>query len=121
MCIRDRAEAAGWLTDATEATHVAFGSVLGEDNKLMKSRSGESLKLSDLLDEAVARAAAIVEEISDRRAMMLLMSPIAAAESRVADWMPPICWPISPVAFAVCSASAFIVKALSFPVLAGCS
>jgi arginyl-tRNA synthetase len=56
------AEAAGWLTDATEATHVAFGSVLGEDNKLMKSRSGESLKLSDLLDEAVARAAAIVEE-----------------------------------------------------------
>ena len=50
------AEAAGWLTDATEATHVAFGSVLGEDNKLMKSRSGESLKLSDLLDEAVASA-----------------------------------------------------------------
>ena len=29
------AEAAGWLTDATEATHVAFGSVLGEDNKLI--------------------------------------------------------------------------------------
>ena len=56
------AEAAGWLIDAIEATHVAFGSVLGEDNKLMKSRSGESLKLSDLLDEAVARAAAIVEE-----------------------------------------------------------
>ncbi len=56
------ARAAGWLTDATEVDHVGFGSVLGEDNKLMKSRSGESLKLSDLLDEAVTRAAAIIEE-----------------------------------------------------------
>ncbi|MBP7406808.1 MAG: arginine--tRNA ligase, partial [Candidatus Microthrix sp.] len=56
------ARAAGWLTDATEADHVGFGSVLGEDNKLMKSRSGASLKLSDLLDEAVDRAAAIIED-----------------------------------------------------------
>ncbi len=56
------ARAAGWLTDATEVDHVGFGSVLGEDNKLMKSRSGASLKLSDLLDEAVDRAAAIIEE-----------------------------------------------------------
>jgi arginyl-tRNA synthetase len=53
---------AGWLTDATEVDHVAFGSVLGEDNKVMKSRAGASLRLSDLLDEAVERAAAIIEE-----------------------------------------------------------
>ncbi|MFZ1588422.1 MAG: arginine--tRNA ligase [Candidatus Microthrix parvicella] len=53
---------AGWLTDATEVDHVAFGSVLGEDNKMMKSRAGASLKLADLLDEAVARAAAIVAQ-----------------------------------------------------------
>ncbi|MEZ5373897.1 MAG: arginine--tRNA ligase [Microthrixaceae bacterium] len=56
------ARAAGWLTDATEVDHVAFGSVLGEDHKVMKSRAGASLKLADLLDEAVARAAAILEE-----------------------------------------------------------
>ena len=53
---------AGWLTDATEVDHVAFGSVLGEDNKVMKSRAGVSLRLADLLDEAVERAAAIIEE-----------------------------------------------------------
>ena len=53
---------AGWLTDATEVDHVAFGSVLGEDNKVMKSRAGVSLLLADLLDEAVERAAAIIEE-----------------------------------------------------------
>ena len=30
--------------DATEVDHVAFGSVLGEDHKVMKSRAGASLK-----------------------------------------------------------------------------
>ncbi|MEZ5382738.1 MAG: arginine--tRNA ligase [Microthrixaceae bacterium] len=55
------ARAAGWLTDATEATHVAFGSVLGEDNKLLRTRAGATIKLSDLLDEAVSRAAAVIE------------------------------------------------------------
>src|SRR5206468_8534493 len=52
-------------------------------------------------------AAAIVEEISDRRSIVPEISRIALTESCVADWMPEICWLISPVAFAVCSASAF--------------
>lgn len=42
--------------------HVWFGTILGEDHKAIKTRSGESLKLKDLLDEAVRRAQAIVEE-----------------------------------------------------------
>ena len=49
---------AGWLGAHCSAEHVAFGSVLGTDGKMFKSRSGESIKLSHLLNEAVNRAAA---------------------------------------------------------------
>jgi arginyl-tRNA synthetase len=42
--------------------HVWFGSILGEDGKPFKTRSGETVKLSDLLDEAEARAEKIVLE-----------------------------------------------------------
>ena len=51
------AEAAGWLPEGVQAEHVGFGSVLGADGKMFRSRSGDAVKLSALLDEAVARAA----------------------------------------------------------------
>jgi arginyl-tRNA synthetase len=50
------AKKAGWLTAPTRAEHVGFGSVLGTDNKMLKSREGESIRLIDLLNEAVERA-----------------------------------------------------------------
>jgi arginyl-tRNA synthetase len=54
---------AGWLADGTaRAEHVAFGSVLGADGRMLRTRAGESTKLVDLLDEAVERAAAAVAE-----------------------------------------------------------
>ncbi|HSV26590.1 MAG TPA: arginine--tRNA ligase [Sedimentisphaerales bacterium] len=56
------AKMAGWVKDGVRLDHVMFGSVLGEDGKPFKTRSGESVKLTDLLDEAVARARAVVEE-----------------------------------------------------------
>ena len=56
------AEMAGWLQPPTQAVHVMFGSVLGPDRKMLKSRSGEPLKFIDLLDEAVERAAKAVAE-----------------------------------------------------------
>jgi arginyl-tRNA synthetase len=43
-------------------THVWFGSILGEDGKPFKTRSGETVKLADLLDEAEERALKIVSE-----------------------------------------------------------
>ena len=46
----------------TELIHVAFGSVLGENGRPLKTREGENVKLKELLDEAVERAKAIVEE-----------------------------------------------------------
>jgi len=42
--------------------HVAFGSILGEDRKLMKTRSGENVGLRDVLEEAQERSLRIVEE-----------------------------------------------------------
>jgi arginyl-tRNA synthetase len=42
--------------------HITFGSILGEDRKLMKTRSGENVPLRELLDEACRRARKIIEE-----------------------------------------------------------
>lgn len=44
--------------------HVSFGSILGEDGKAIKTRSGDPLRLRALLDEAVERALALVTEKS---------------------------------------------------------
>ena len=48
-----------WGYDEVELTHVAFGTVLGEDGKPYKTRSGAAVGLMGLLDEAVERAGAI--------------------------------------------------------------
>jgi arginyl-tRNA synthetase len=42
--------------------HITFGSILGDNRKLMKTRSGENVALRDVLDEAIARARKIVDE-----------------------------------------------------------
>jgi len=56
------AKMAGWVRDDIELSHVMFGSVLGEDGSPLKTRSGENVKLKELLDEAVERAMSVVEE-----------------------------------------------------------
>ncbi|NER83170.1 MAG: arginine--tRNA ligase [Leptolyngbya sp. SIO1D8] len=55
------AEKAGWIPNGVELTHVPFGLVQGEDGKKFKTRSGETVRLKDLLDEAVRRAQADLE------------------------------------------------------------
>ncbi len=45
-----------------ELRHITFGSILGEDRKLMKTRSGENVPLRELLEEACKRARKIIEE-----------------------------------------------------------
>ena len=56
------ARQAGWLPEGYSMNHVSFGSVLGPDRKILKSRAGETVKLTALLDEAVERAEASVAE-----------------------------------------------------------
>ena len=56
------AHQAGLLDDSNRAIHVNFGSVLGSDGKVLKSRSGSAVKLVDLLKEAVTRADEVIGE-----------------------------------------------------------
>ena len=56
------ARAAGWLPENYVMNHVSFGSVLGSDRKMLKSRAGDTVKLAALLDEAVERAASAIAE-----------------------------------------------------------
>ncbi len=50
------------LAGQVKLAHVWFGSILGEDGKPFKTRSGETVKLADLLDEAEERALAVVTQ-----------------------------------------------------------
>ncbi|PIT54035.1 arginine--tRNA ligase [Snodgrassella alvi] len=54
------ARKAGWLPENVHAEHVSFGTMMGKDGKPFKTRSGETVKLLDLLNEAVTRASALV-------------------------------------------------------------
>jgi arginyl-tRNA synthetase len=57
--IFDIARREGYTVDLR---HITFGSILGEDRKLMKTRSGENVPLRDLLEEACKRARKIIDE-----------------------------------------------------------
>jgi arginyl-tRNA synthetase len=70
------ARQAGWLTDAVSAEHATIGLVTGADRKRFRTRTGSSVKLSDLIDEAVERAG---EAIDDRYEDPALRAQIADA------------------------------------------
>ncbi|MFC5799354.1 arginine--tRNA ligase [Streptomyces formicae] len=62
----ETARRAGWLNDDVKAVQLAFGTVLGKDGKPFKTREGETVRLEDLLDEAVERATAVVAEKKEK-------------------------------------------------------
>ncbi|MHC3818115.1 MULTISPECIES: arginine--tRNA ligase [unclassified Streptomyces] len=62
----ETARRAGWLSDGVKAHQLAFGTVLGKDGKPFKTREGVTVKLEDLLDEAVERATAVVREKAEK-------------------------------------------------------
>ncbi|MDK4650458.1 arginine--tRNA ligase [Kingella kingae] len=53
---------AGWLPENVSAEFIGFGTMMGKDGKPFKTRLGDTVKLVDLLDEAVERATALVRE-----------------------------------------------------------
>jgi arginyl-tRNA synthetase len=81
-----------WHPEATmKLSHVWFGSILGEDGKPFRTRSGETIKLTDLLDEAEERAIKVVSEKSpelaeDRRREIARVVGIGAV--KYADLLP---------------------------------
>jgi arginyl-tRNA synthetase len=56
---------AGFVPQTTTLEHHPFGKMLGEDGKPFKTRAGGTVKLAELLDEAVERAAKLIEERND--------------------------------------------------------
>jgi len=91
------ARAAGWL-EGVETVHVPFGMVLGEGKKKLKTRAGDTVRLRDLLDEAAARARAIVDEKNpelseERRAQVAHAVGIGAvkyadlSQNRISDYV----------------------------------
>nr|WP_240897335.1 arginine--tRNA ligase [Kineococcus vitellinus] len=56
------ARAAGWLPERVATDHVAFGTVLGEDGKPFKTRTGATVPLVSLLDAAQERATALLDD-----------------------------------------------------------
>ena len=56
----------GWVTDESHRLdHIGFGTVQGEDGKRFKTRSGDTVRLVDLLDEAVSRMETSLKERSN--------------------------------------------------------
>ncbi|MEU2548647.1 arginine--tRNA ligase [Streptomyces roseolus] len=62
----ETARRAGWLNDEVKAVQLAFGTVLGKDGKPFKTREGETVRLVDLLDEAIDRATSVVAEKKEK-------------------------------------------------------
>ncbi len=59
------ARQADWLPDSVLAEHAAIGMVTGTDKKRFRSRTGDSVKLIDLIDEAIARAEEVIKDRYD--------------------------------------------------------
>jgi arginyl-tRNA synthetase len=90
--------AAKKLGISCELAHIAFGSILGEDRKIMKTRSGENVGLADVLREARVRARALVDDKNpglseDERASIARMLGIGAvkyaelSQNRMTDYV----------------------------------
>ena len=60
---------AGYLPENAKAEFIGFGTMMGKDGKPFKTRSGDTVKLVDLLTEAVERATALVKEKNPRNEM----------------------------------------------------
>ena len=56
-----------WGYDKLELAHISFGTVLGDDGRPFKTRSGDTVGLEGLLDEAVRRALVVVSQSDDSK------------------------------------------------------
>lgn len=82
------ARMAGYADDSIEIEHDAFGMMLGKDGKPYKTRSGGTVKLKDLLDEAELRVGKLLEERNctlDDEAKKAVIHNIAIGAVKYAD------------------------------------
>ena len=79
----EAARKAGWLPENVAAIHVKIGNVLGEDRKILRTRSGAPLRLMSLIEESVAKARAHIDSArpdlpEDERAEIARMVGVGA-------------------------------------------
>ncbi|MDE0507751.1 MAG: arginine--tRNA ligase, partial [Gammaproteobacteria bacterium] len=82
------AQAADMASANISLEHIAYGTIMGSDGRPYKTRSGDSVKLADLLDEAVARALDLVSEKNPDLAeeeRLLIAENIGIASVKYAD------------------------------------
>lgn len=86
------ARRAGWIPEGGRLEHVPFGLVQGEDGKKLKTRAGDTVRLRDLLDEAVERAEADLrrrlaeeERTEDEAFIQLVATTVGLAAVKYAD------------------------------------
>jgi arginyl-tRNA synthetase len=72
----------GWTQPHHRIEHIEFGVVLGDDKKKFKTRSGETVRLRDLLEEGLARSLTKLKE--KERDKVLSESELLAAQRAVA-------------------------------------
>ena len=79
---------AGYLPENVSAEFIGFGTMMGKDGKPFKTRSGDTVKLVDLLDEAVERATALVQSKNaglDEKQAAEIGSTVGIAAVKYAD------------------------------------
>lgn len=82
MCF-EAAALAEWTRPNTRLVHVGFGVVQGNDGKRFKTRSGETVRLVDLLDEAVERMKESLSERVEEGKCPLKKEEVAAAAAKI--------------------------------------
>jgi arginyl-tRNA synthetase len=84
----EAARRAGWLGDDVAVEHVGYGMVLGSDGRPFRTRAGGTVRLMGLLDEAVARARAVVAEkapLLDAAALDAVAEQVGVGAVKYAD------------------------------------
>ncbi len=84
------ARQAGWIPPGARFEHAQIGNVLGPDGKILRTRTGETIKLSALLQEGVERAAKVVDELGvgsglDEHARQQIAEPVGIGAVKYAD------------------------------------
>jgi arginyl-tRNA synthetase len=84
------ARQAGWIPETARFEHAQIGNVLGTDGKILRTRSGDSIKLSALLQEGVDRARGILDELeasaqSDEATLASIAEAVGIGAVKYAD------------------------------------
>jgi len=82
------ARAAGFASEKISLEHIAYGTMMGKDGRPFKTRSGDTIKLAELLDESISRAFKLVSEKNpdlDEASRQTIAEKVGIAAVKYAD------------------------------------